>query len=407
MKGFFYKSDLQLVARPDGKSLSCYSCGLYKNVLSPKMQPYGNFRKKIMVIGEAPGEEEDKRERPWQGRDGMYFKKTLAKLGIDLFEDCVCVNSVNCRPTKKGGNRTPTNFEIDCCRQQIVNPAIEKYKPKVIILVGAQAVYSVIGVRWKKELGPLTKWRGWTIPDQDLKAWICPIFHPSYVMKGEASEVIKVWEEDIKQIVSILHKPFPVFKEPNINVIDDLRLLRKKISNGESIAFDFETTGLKPQAEEHKIVCASVAYTEDDVFAFMFPEEKRKFKPFTDILKNKFILKIAQNMKYEDNWCNEILKTPVKGWHWDTVQATHILDQRPGITSLKFQAYVQFGISDYDSEISPYLKATDEKNGNSLNRVLELVSTKEGKDKLLKYCAWDSVLEFRLAMKQMKEFNQS
>lgn len=402
MKGFFTKEETQSKIRPDGKSLTCYSCGVYKNVLSPKIQPYGNFRKKIMVIGEAPGEEEDKKGKPWQGRAGMYLRRALAKYGIDLFEDCVSVNSINCRPTKKGGNRTPTTFEIDCCRQQIVNPAILKYKPKVIILVGSQAVYSVIGVRWKKELGQLTKWRGWTIPDQSLKAWVCPIFHPSYVMRGELPEVVKVWEQDIERIKSIIDKPFPIFKEPNVKIINDLRLLRSKIHNGKPIAFDFEATGLKPQKKGHKIVCTSVAYTEDDVMVFKMPEVIRKIKPFTDILQNKYVPKIAQNMKYEDNWSKVILGTKVKGWWWDTILATHISDQRPGITSLKFQAYVQFGIADYDSEIAPYLEGVDEKDANSFNRILELMSTKEGTEKLLKYCAWDSILEFRLAMLQIE-----
>jgi len=404
MKGFFSKSETESKIRPDGKSLTCYSCGLYKNAVSPKMKPYGKFGKKIMIIGEAPYEFDDNKGKPWQGKDGIYLRKMLKRQGIDLYEDCISMNSVNCRPIKKGKNKTPTNFEIDCCRQQIVHPAIEKYKPKIIILAGIQAVYSVIGKRWKKELGPLNKWRGWTIPDQQLKAWVCPILPPLYVMNG-SDEIGTIWKEDLERIAGLVSKKFPVFKEPNVQVITDLRLLRKKINNGEAIAFDFETTGLKPQKTGHKIVCASIAYTEDDVFTFMFPEEKRKYKPFTDILKNKFILKIAQNMKYEDNWCNVILDTPVKSWYWDTVQATHILDQRAKITSLKFQAYVQFGIVDYDSEISPYLKAIDEKNANSMNRILELLKLPGGKEKLLKYCAWDSILEFRLAMQQIKEFN--
>ena len=58
---------------------------------------------------------------------------------------------------------------------------IEKYKPKVIILLGGSSLLSMIGYRWKKDLGGITKWRGWTIPDRDFKAWICPTFHPSYV----------------------------------------------------------------------------------------------------------------------------------------------------------------------------------------------------------------------------------
>jgi hypothetical protein len=61
MAGFFTKEQTQSITRPDGKHLSCNSCGLYKQCSSPKMQPYGNFEKQIMCIGDAPSEEEDLR----------------------------------------------------------------------------------------------------------------------------------------------------------------------------------------------------------------------------------------------------------------------------------------------------------------------------------------------------------
>ena len=53
MTGFFTKQEIQSSQRPDGKSLTCYSCGLYKHATHPKMEPYGNFKKGIMNIGEA------------------------------------------------------------------------------------------------------------------------------------------------------------------------------------------------------------------------------------------------------------------------------------------------------------------------------------------------------------------
>ena len=60
--------------------------------------------KGILIIGEAPGQVEDRKGLPWQGGTGRLLKRTLEKQGIDLFEDCICVNAVNCRPPK---NRAP------------------------------------------------------------------------------------------------------------------------------------------------------------------------------------------------------------------------------------------------------------------------------------------------------------
>ena len=64
-------------------------------------------------------------------------------------------------------------------------------------------VYSVIGHRWKKDLGTLTKWRGWTIPDQELQAWICPVFDIEFVMDGEGAEET-IWRNDLKQIINLV-----------------------------------------------------------------------------------------------------------------------------------------------------------------------------------------------------------
>ena len=83
--------------------------------------------------------------------------------------------------------------------------------------------------------------------------------------------------------------------------------------------------------------------------------------------------------------------------------ASHVYDNRQGITSLKFQTYVNFGIVDYDSKIAPYIQSVDKNNSNSLNRLLELVSTEEGKTKLLTYNAYDAINAYRLFIQQKNQ----
>ena len=405
MEGFFTRKETESKSRPDGKTYSCASCGLYRDCENPRMKPFGNFAKGILNIGEAPGETEDTRGKQWQGKTGRLLQKTYRRLGIDLFEDCLNINAVNCRPVdSKGNNRTPTNYEIDCCRRMVIK-CIEQYKPKVIVLLGGSALYTILGHRWKKNLGGVTKWRGWCIPDQDFQTWICPVFHPSYVERGE-QEVETVWVQDLKQVIEIINKPFLKFIEPEIRIIDDLTPLTEYLNNNElPIAFDYETTGLKPYARGHRIVCASAAVNPDLCFAFMMPKSKQGHQPWINILANPYIAKMAQNMKFEEAWSVVRLGQSVFNWVWDTMQASHILDNRPLITGLKFQAYVQFGIIDYDSEISPYLQAPDN-GGNTFNRIMELVEQPGGEEKLLTYCAWDSVLEYRLALLQQELINR-
>ncbi|KKL17127.1 hypothetical protein LCGC14_2488660, partial [marine sediment metagenome] len=133
------------------------------------MEPYGNFKKKVMIIGEAPGAEEDRTGKPWQGKTGRLLQETLKEIGINLFEDCISVNAVNCAPPN---NRTPTKKEIDCCRDIKVLKALAEHSPKKIILLGGVALTSFLGDRWKKKLGGITMWRGFAAPDQDYKAWV-------------------------------------------------------------------------------------------------------------------------------------------------------------------------------------------------------------------------------------------
>jgi uracil-DNA glycosylase family 4 len=368
---------------------------------------YGNFRKGILNIAEASGEVEDRIGKPFQGRTGKLLQRTYQKLGIDLFEDCLNINSIRCHTPN---NRMPSNNEMKCCRRLNMK-VIDEYKPKLIIPLGNAAIYSLLGDRWKKNLGGITKWRGWTIPDQDLKAWVCPTFHPSYIERSDTGIEERIWEQDLKQAFSLLDMqpnkvylahPFPVYKEPVIHFTEDLSFLKnigKPLSFTNEAVFDYETTGLKPQAAGHRIVCCSVAVSEDKCYVFMMPKSPKERQPFIDFLEDEKIPKVAHNIKFETEWSQVRLKAEVKNWIWDTMLMAHVLDNREGITSLAFQVYVNFGKIDYKDETAPFLEG-DKKNGNAFNNILELIKTIEGVNKLMTRCALDSVYEYRLRKKQ-------
>jgi uracil-DNA glycosylase len=102
MKGFFSKEQTQDKGG-QMKGFSCASCGLIQKCPLPKMQPYGIFKKEIMVIGEAPAHEDQKR-KTISKQKGAILQRKYKELGINLFEDCISLNAVNCRlQTKKEG----------------------------------------------------------------------------------------------------------------------------------------------------------------------------------------------------------------------------------------------------------------------------------------------------------------
>lgn len=402
MEGFFSKKETESISRVGGKPATCVSCGLYKNAKCPRMPVAGEGLRKILIIAERISEEDDYAERLFSDAAGKWFVHKLRGAGIDVWKDCFVTAACLCTTDK-----IPTYTEVANCRKRILQ-TIDKYKPQIIIPMGMTALYALIGHRWKKDFGDMTKWRGWVIPDQELRCWVAPFSSHHYLhAKRDQKQEMIVFQLDLARITGInlvnLLTTFRTYVEPEIIVLKDLSVL-DDIDYGLT-AFDYETTGIKPYTKGHRIACAAIATAEDKVYTFMMPKTKAERAPFLRYLQNEMIGKIAQNMKYEDIWSNVVLRTPVKGWEWDTMLATHMIDNRPGITSLKFQTYVQFGIIDYSSFTDFWFAAVNHKDSNSMNRVLELVETEEGRAQLLEYCALDAVFEYKLAMQQMELMN--
>lgn len=413
MRGFFEREQIEdPIRRPGRRALSCITCRLYKNALSPKMEPYGKFRKRIMVIGETPGEEDDRKGRPWQGRAGRLLQRAYKQLGIDLFEDCVSINAVNCRPTTaRGTNRAPNLHEINCCRHIKVMPVIAEYQPKVIILHGPAALLSVIGPRWEKDLGTFSRWVGFAIPDQKYHAWIVPTYHPSYIMRqvkdGEESELLVLWKRHLRKAFNLVDKPlpYPLPSEDDVEVTDDVEGVLMRILNDkpEMLAFDLETTGIKPYNREvHRIVCIGFSYNDKKAYAIPAPTTERQIELLRRIMRDRRIKKIAANMKFEHIWLSEMYGIEVRPWLFDTMLAAHVLDNRTKISSLKFQAYIRYGIVGYDREVSAYLHTKDG-GAYSVNRVPEFIRSRTNYIKLATYCGLDALITLRLARDQMKE----
>jgi len=400
MEGFFTKKETQSKSRPDGKVYSCASCGLYTEANSARMKIYGKGKKGILIIGEAPGVIEDRRGVPWQDKNGRLLQHTLAGLGIDIFEDCACINAVNCVPPDK---RAPRQYEIDCCRIVMLDKAIEEFDPKVILLLGTSALQSIIGPRWKKDLGGIAKWRGWAIPDQDYKCWIVPTYHPHFVLKQlDQKAVTTIWKQDIEKALKLTNAPVHKERDPSIQYLTDISVFSNLKSGIGMFAFDYETTGIKPHAAGHRIVCTSITTSEVDTYVFMMPRTRKGLKPFLDLLTSPNIGKLAHNIKFEDTWTRNRLRVNIENWEWDSMLAAHLLDNRPGVTGLKFQTYVHFGVVDYASDVSEYLRS-GEKNGNGMNKLPEACEDPDIAKRVMEYCALDSYYQFRLSQIQMKQ----
>ena len=102
----------------------------------------GNFSAKVMIIGEAPGKEEDETGLPFVGAAGRFLEHVLEGSSLDR-RDFFITNTVKCRPPK---NRTPKKSEVDICTSNYLNEQIELINPKLIMLLGGVAAKAVLGV---------------------------------------------------------------------------------------------------------------------------------------------------------------------------------------------------------------------------------------------------------------------
>lgn len=391
MSGFF---TIEEKGKNIPKRESCLQCGLYKNCISPRMKPSGEGREGIFILAEAPGKLEDEKGTQLIGKAGKFLRRKLYDLGIDLDLDCKKMNAVNCRPER---NRTPTTKEIFACRNRVLRE-INTFKPKIIILLGGPAVTSVIGNVWKKNIGGITKWRGWTIPDYTYNAWICPTFHPAFVIREEKNPAAElIFFQDLQRTIKMINIDLPKINPPeqNISILEKdkeaIYFLRSLINSPpKKIAFDFETTGLKPERPEHDIISCSIATNSYSASAFLM-KNKIVRKLLCKILTNPAIKKVGANIKFEHNWSRAKLGIEILGWEEDVCIDQHILDNRSGICGVKFISYVDQGISDYDSKIASFLKYKG-KDGNGINQIHKIPIRD-----LLLYNGIDSKIEFSIS----------
>lgn len=399
--GFF--SDDEIPVNHSINAPTCASCGLSGKCNWPKSKPYGEGKKHIYIIKSSPSQEEDQNKGHWDGGDNDVLLDLFKKKKIDVHSDCIVDYAVRCYSDKEISHR-----QIEACHGRVWDD-VRKAQPKVVLLFGTEALQSFLHNRWLKGNEGIATWRGFVIPDRMHKAWVLPTYDLSFVnsIKKKQPVIKTLLKQDVDAVLSHLDIDFVEYRNEwdcikylftEEQQIQWFKQVCDKAANEKVLlSFDYESTGLKPHAPEHRIACCSMCVNEDEAVVFPFPLSDKAMRWFKRILTHANIDKSAHNMKFEDTWTRVLLGTQVAPWKLCTMIASHVIDNRPGITGLKFQSAVNFGLMSYDEDISPYLKGLDEKNSNSLNRVLEAPRAK-----LLQYCGIDSLVQYRLAIKQMR-----
>lgn len=170
----------------------CTKCSLHEG-RTQTVFGAGHPAADLVLVGEAPGFEEDRQGIPFVGRAGQLLTKILAAMHLSRAEVYIC-NILKCRPPE---NRNPDMDEIVTCEPYLIEQ-LQLIQPKVICAMGKFAAQTLLQTKT-----PISKLRGQWQEYQGIP--VMPTFHPAYLLRNEKDKRL-VWE-DMQQIMARLGIP--------------------------------------------------------------------------------------------------------------------------------------------------------------------------------------------------------
>lgn len=167
----------------------CQRCGLAAS-RTKLVYGVGNPNARLVLVGEAPGREEDLKGEPFVGEAGQLLDRILLAMGMQREEVYIC-NVLKCRPPN---NRDPQPEEVATCEAFLIRQ-IAAIRPQVIIGLGRFAVHSLL-----KTKTPISRLRGEWQEYQGIP--LMPTYHPAYLLRNPESKR-DVWE-DMKEVLRLL-----------------------------------------------------------------------------------------------------------------------------------------------------------------------------------------------------------
>lgn len=190
------------------KICACLNCPLGR---PEGVQPDGSFshhvpgegpeQARIVIVGEAPGAEEERTGRPFIGRSGRLLTEILAAAGLDrssMFVTSVC----KCRPPQ---NRTPLKPEIHACMPWL-SEQLRLIQPEILLTVGNVPTQTLLGVKTG-----IKSLRGsfHTIELNGRSVTLRPLFHPAYLLRNPGKAPGSPWDlmlHDLQEVRDLLSR---------------------------------------------------------------------------------------------------------------------------------------------------------------------------------------------------------
>lgn len=155
---------------------SCNKCELYKTMPFSPVCGVGPKNASIMIVGEAPGQDESMAEEPFVGQCGRLLDRLLSEAGINRHEVYI-TNTVKCRPFEGKKNRPPSRCEIKSCHDWLFQE-IDLIQPRLIFTLGKIPTYTLLSLKPTFKLGDyvgkVSKYNGIDV---------IPQWHPSWLLQ--------------------------------------------------------------------------------------------------------------------------------------------------------------------------------------------------------------------------------
>lgn len=179
---------------------ACRACAL-RTGCSQVVPGEGSSHSPLVLVGEAPGGEEDRLGRPFVGPAGLLLERILASVGLSR-NDCYLTNMVKCRPP---ASRDPSPEETQTCTGLWLTRELAVLRPRVLVTLGNVPTQHLLGTRQG-----ITKLRGhWFryTPPQGQETWLMPLLHPAYLLRQDTRAVggpkSLTWR-DMQEVASVL-----------------------------------------------------------------------------------------------------------------------------------------------------------------------------------------------------------
>jgi uracil-DNA glycosylase family 4 len=240
------------------------SCPLWRKI---EVRYEGNLKADIAVVGESPGQTEERKGRPFIGRAGVLGKEVTAEAGLE-WKEMFILNSARCRIEKKEMSTKEITATLKCCRRR-VETALSHIRsgqgPQCIVLFGDYAMRQILrksGIR---------KARGRWVWSDEFTCWVMPTFHPAYILRNPGEREFLL--HDLKTVAAFKERGFKHEEKDEALDYREIVDFRQVIEEGAYVSVDTESQGLDWTSPNFVMLSASVSDARGRAYQVSFYEE--------------------------------------------------------------------------------------------------------------------------------------